>query len=676
MKVSLRNSLRARTALAVFFLLTAASCFAARSADDKDKDKKPEKEKKEKIEPWVEVRTAHFIVASDGGEKTARRYADQFESLLRVFQSTMPNARVSTGIPVRILVARDGQSFARMAPEFPFDKKRDREQPPGLIFFGPEKTYIGIRGNAPGRFPLTEIYQNYSREIQKQSYHNLPPWLEEGYSTVYGSITFGDRGARLERPEPEDLSVLFQSPLLPLDLVLKVDRSSGYYSPGNKLSVYFAESRVLLHFLISDPQFAGTKSLDRYVTAVQGGEDSLQAGREAFGDLYQLQDKLEAYIKNVSGPAVDLPVPGPSDTGGAARTLTMPEMQTRFADFMALRGKIEDAQDKLEAALMSQPSLPEAEQSLGFLMLKQDNADEAQKHFDRAAQLDPNDALNFYGQGLVAVSQAGKGSPPAAAAAAFEKAVALNRDFAPAWNNLATIYSQRVETLPKALTAAKQAATLAPGNSGYQLQVSAIQDRVSHPEEARAAAARTQESAGARATPEKSGGLTVRTPPPPPTGAPVPAAAPVPATTTPTRTPSDAAPRIERKTETDAKPAATSTASTTSATPKPAPAPTPAPAPPLFTASTQIYSMVGTITDVNCANAPQIQVTLKSQTIAMKLHSDNLENVSIKAANSSVAPKGTTCASLRGRSARVSYHLVSEKAWDGEIQSVEFRSQP
>jgi hypothetical protein len=86
--------------------------------------------------------------------------------------------------------------------------------------------------------------------------------------------------------------------------------------------------------------------------------------------------------------------------------------------------------------------------------------------------------------------------------------------------------------------------------------------------------------------------------------------------------------------------------------------------------------MVGTITDVNCANAPQIQVTLKSQTIAMKLHSDNLGNVSIKAANSAVSPKGTTCASLRGRSARVSYHLVSEKAWDGEIQAVEFRSQP
>ena len=86
--------------------------------------------------------------------------------------------------------------------------------------------------------------------------------------------------------------------------------------------------------------------------------------------------------------------------------------------------------------------------------------------------------------------------------------------------------------------------------------------------------------------------------------------------------------------------------------------------------------MVGTITDVNCASAPQIQVTLKSQTITMKLHAENLENVSIKAAGSATAAKGTTCTSLRGRIARISYLLVPAKAWDGEMQVVEFRNQP
>ena len=664
MIASLRNPIWAKAILAAPFLLAALVCPIARGAD---KDKKPEKEKKEKIEPWVEIRTAHFIVASDGGEKTARRIADEFETLLRVFQATMPNSRVSTGVPVRILAARDGQSFARMAPEFPFNK--NREQPPGLMFSGPEKTYIGIRANVSGHFPYMEIFQNYAREILKLSYRKLPPWLEEGYSTVYGSVTFTDRGVRLERPDPEDLSVLFESPLLPLDLVLHVDRSSPYYSPGNKESVYFAESRVLVHFLISDPQFAATKSMDRYVTSVEGGADSLQAARDAFGDLNQLQARLDAFVKQVSAPPAELPVTGGGDSGGPARTLSAAEIEARTADFLALRGRSEDAQDKLEEALMTEPTLAEAEQSLGFILLKRDDLDEAQKHFERAVQLDPNDALNYYGQGLVAVATAkgGNTGAPAGAADAFEKSVALNPDFAPAWYNLAMIYSQRNETLARALTDARRAASLAPGTSSYQLQVAAIQDRISHPDEARQAAARVQESASARTATDKAGEVVARTSPQQASAAP--AATPI--GNAPAKPTSDSGLRIERKTEPEANPRATSTVP---ATPKTGPAS--APAPPLFAESSKVYSMVGTITDVNCAGAPQIQVTLKSQMITMKLHADNLEKVPIKAAGSAAAAKGTTCAGLRGRTARISYHLVSEKAWDGEMQEVEFRSQP
>jgi tetratricopeptide (TPR) repeat protein len=660
--VPIRYPIRAKAIAAALFLLAASFCPIACGAD---KDKKAEKEKKEKIEPWFEIRTAHFIVASDGGDKTARRIADEFETLLRVFQATMPGSRVSTGVPVRILAARDGQSFARLAPEFPYDKRR--EQPPGLIVSGAEKTYIGIRANASGHFPYIEIFQNYARDILKLSYRNLPPWLEEGYSTVYGSVAFTDRGVRLERPDPEDLSVLFESPLLPLDLVLHVDRASPYYTSGNKQSVYFAESRVLVHYLISDPQFAGTKSMQRYITAVQSGADSLQAARDSFGDLNQLQAKLDAFVKQVSGPAAEVPVAGGSDSGGSSRTLSPAEIEARTADFLALRGRSEDAEDKLEEALMTEPTIAEAEQSLGFLLLKRQDLDEAQKHFDRAAQLDPNDALNFYGQGLVAMANAkdSKSGVPVGAADAFEKAVALSPDFAPAWYSLAMIYAERNETLAKALADAQRAAALMPGASGYQSQVAAIQDRLSHPEDARRTAARAHESPSDRAMTDAAGNtstrMSVRRPPPPPPSG----------DSAPAKPGSDSGPRIERKTEPDAKPSSTASVS---ATPKAEPAP--APTPPLFAASSKVYSMVGTITDVNCTGAPQIQVTLKSQTITMKLHSDNLEKVSIKSAGAATAANGTTCASLRGRSARISYLLVSEKAWDGEMQAVEFRSQP
>ena len=86
--------------------------------------------------------------------------------------------------------------------------------------------------------------------------------------------------------------------------------------------------------------------------------------------------------------------------------------------------------------------------------------------------------------------------------------------------------------------------------------------------------------------------------------------------------------------------------------------------------------MVGTITDVTCAIAPQIQITLKSLTLVMKLHAADLAKVSIKSASSDAAAKGTFCSNLRGRSARISYVLVLNQPWDGEMQEVEFRGQP
>jgi hypothetical protein len=97
---------------------------------------------------------------------------------------------------------------------------------------------------------------------------------------------------------------------------------------------------------------------------------------------------------------------------------------------------------------------------------------------------------------------------------------------------------------------------------------------------------------------------------------------------------------------------------------------------PSVPAGPRAYSMVGTITDVNCVSAPQIGITLKAQSIVMHLHSGDFSQVAVKSAGTNSGTKNATCASLRGRSAHVSYQLVSEKDWDGELVSIEFRDAP
>ena len=654
MNAPIRHSLWIKTAPAALFILAALLCPATQAADKEKNKNKPEKEKKEKVEPWVEIRTTHFIAASDGGEKTALRFANEFETLLRVFQATMPNARVTNGIPVRLLVAKDGQSFARMAPEFPYDKKRD--QPPALIASSSEKTYIGIRGNAGGRFPFAEIYKTYAHDVVKRSYRNLPPWLEEGFSNIFSGITFTEHSVRLERPDPEDLSVLFESPLLPLDLVFHVDRNSPYYSPGDTQSVYFAESRVLVHFFIVDPQFSGSKAMERYIAAVQSGTDSVQAARDAFGDLNQLQTKFSAFVNQVKGAPTDLPISGGNESGGAPRTLTAAEFEARRADFLSLRGRMDDAQGDLEEAITTEPSLAEAEQSLGFLLLKKRDLDEAEKHFQQAVQLDPKDALNFYGQGLVEMAKSGITNQPAPAIKALEKAAELNPDFAESWYNLALIYSQKDETLQKALAASQHATSLEPGNSNFQLQLASIQNEMGHPEEARKTAAMVQGSTGDKNTAKKASELVAKASAPQP-----PAQA-------------KANPEAVRVTSPPPPPPPAPNAAASKAESAPAPAAAAPPVAPLFSES-KIYSMVGTITEVTCTSASEIQLTLKSLTILMKLHAVDMAKLSVKSAGSDNSAKISSCSSLRGRSVRISYNLVLDKPWDGEMQEVEFRNQ-
>ncbi len=85
---------------------------------------------------------------------------------------------------------------------------------------------------------------------------------------------------------------------------------------------------ALTHLLLTDPQFTGAKALDRYVTQVESGADSLQSARQAFGDLAQLQSKLETYIKQVNSLPVEIAIAGGGDSGDSApRTLSAAEAE-------------------------------------------------------------------------------------------------------------------------------------------------------------------------------------------------------------------------------------------------------------------------------------------------------------------------------------------------------------
>jgi len=56
---------------------------------------------------WIEVRSPHFLVFSNAGEREARRIADQFEQIRGLFHAAFTNLRVDPAQPVLILAAKN-----------------------------------------------------------------------------------------------------------------------------------------------------------------------------------------------------------------------------------------------------------------------------------------------------------------------------------------------------------------------------------------------------------------------------------------------------------------------------------------------------------------------------------------------------------------------------------------
>src|SRR5512142_1668191 len=71
---------------------------------------------REKPDVWLEARSPHFLVATNGSDKQARRVAAQFERIRAAFQMVFPNQRVDPSAPILVLAPKNEKSFNTLIP--------------------------------------------------------------------------------------------------------------------------------------------------------------------------------------------------------------------------------------------------------------------------------------------------------------------------------------------------------------------------------------------------------------------------------------------------------------------------------------------------------------------------------------------------------------------------------
>src|SRR5438309_8808923 len=66
--------------------------------------------------PWLELRSAHYTVITDAGEKKGHEVALRFEQMRAVFASLLAKDRLHLPVPLTILALKNDQAFYQMAP--------------------------------------------------------------------------------------------------------------------------------------------------------------------------------------------------------------------------------------------------------------------------------------------------------------------------------------------------------------------------------------------------------------------------------------------------------------------------------------------------------------------------------------------------------------------------------
>lgn len=235
---------------------------------------------------WRRAESAHFVVYSDGSERSLRDYTarlERFDALLRLRFGGAQDADVRK-LPVYLV--GDDRSLRIAQPTLP-------EGITGY-YTASENDIFAIL--VRGRDDDILLHEYSHHFMAKNGDGRYPGWLSEGFAEYFATATVSERGkATFGLPNPGRQYALQQNRWLPMDQLLRAKGSfdiEGQTARG----MYYAQSWALTHWLLADQTRA--RGLATYLTTVNGGQDPVEAWRTVFGlTPDQLTTQLRAYVR-------------------------------------------------------------------------------------------------------------------------------------------------------------------------------------------------------------------------------------------------------------------------------------------------------------------------------------------------------------------------------------------
>lgn len=418
---------------------------------------------------WFEIRSQHFTLVTDGGDKDGRHILDQLERMRWAFATMFPKANVDPAAPIVVVAVKNEKEFQTLEPADYLGKGMAHLG--GYFLKAPDKNYILLRMDTEGPHPYSVIYHEYTHlELGTEG---MPVWLNEGLAQYFENTEFRDKDVLLGEPDPGLLQVLKQNSMIPLDTLFRVDANSPYYHEEQKVSVFYPESWALTHLLMSEDFQDHINRIGNYLNLVNQHVDPVTAAQQAFGDLKKLQSQLNDYTNRMSYQELRLnSAVAPVDEKAMTATPISPvQADAVRADVLAYVKRLTEAGALAESVLKADPRNVQAHETMGFLAQRDQKMDEAKKWYGEAVDLDSQSFLAQYYFGALSLME---GDTSQATEASLRKATQLNPRFAPAFDALAMLYARRRDHLDEAHMLSVTAVQLEPQTTQYRMDAAYV----------------------------------------------------------------------------------------------------------------------------------------------------------------------------------------------------------
>ena len=423
---------------------------------------------------WIEVRSKHFSVITDDGERSGRGVALRFEQMRAGFASIFQKATVNLPVPLQIVAFRSNKELRQYGPVY----NGKAVELAGFFQMGEDRNFIALDLSAPNGWAT--VFHEYAHLLLNGNVKTLPLWLDEGYADFFSTFEVSGKNMAFGTFPQGYAELLVNSNWLKTAELFNMNHKSRDYNEGSRRHVLYAQSWLTVHYFLLKRK---SPQIDTYINLAERQHVPLtEAFKQAFGmTTEQFDTELRGYLR---GQMMYMRAPAPPEDGGpyVIRPLKEAEKDAILADFkFHTADHLQEGMEEFKRIVAADPDNEVANRGLGYAYIRQRDFATAAPYLKRASENGSTDPrVHFFNAMLLSHS-----SPETytvnkeelgGVRAEVQKAIDLDPNYAEAYNLLA--YTDSVAgNNEEAIKTQQKAVNLSPRNNFYLMNLASYQMR-------------------------------------------------------------------------------------------------------------------------------------------------------------------------------------------------------